>query len=57
MRAISRYALALSAAAVSGQLLGGLLVSADVAGLGWRSASPGNSSVACPPAAGCRLPR
>ncbi len=37
VRAISRYALALSAGAVSGQVLGGLLVSADVAGLGWRS--------------------
>lgn len=37
MRAISSYALALSAGAVSGQVLGGLLVSADVAGLGWRS--------------------
>jgi Major Facilitator Superfamily len=37
VRAISRYALALSAGAVSGQILGGLLVSADVAGLGWRS--------------------
>ena len=36
VRAISRYALALSAGAVSGQVLGGLLVSADVAGLGWR---------------------
>ena len=36
VRAISRYALALSAGAVSGQLLGGLLVSANVAGLGWR---------------------
>ena len=37
MRAISSYALALSAGAVSGQVLGGLLVSANVAGLGWRS--------------------
>jgi hypothetical protein len=36
VRAISSYALALSAGAVSGQVLGGLLVSADVAGLGWR---------------------
>jgi MFS family permease len=36
VRAIARYALALSAGAVSGQVLGGLLVSADVAGLGWR---------------------
>ena len=33
MRAISTYALALSAGAVSGQVLGGLLVSADVAAL------------------------
>jgi MFS family permease len=37
MRAISSYALALSAGAVSGQVLGGLLVSANVAGLGWRT--------------------
>ncbi len=36
-RAIGRYAMALSAGAVSGQVLGGLLVSADVAGLGWRT--------------------
>ena len=36
VRAISSYALALSAGAVSGQILGGLLVSADLAGLGWR---------------------
>ncbi len=36
VRAISRYALALSAGAVSGQVLGGLLVSANLAGLGWR---------------------
>src|SRR5215469_5708467 len=35
--AIARYALALSAGAVSGQVLGGLLVSANVGGLGWRS--------------------
>ena len=37
VRAIGRYALALSAGAVSGQILGGVLVSADVAGLGWRA--------------------
>jgi MFS family permease len=37
VRAIGRYALALSAGAVSGQILGGLLVSANVAGLGWRA--------------------
>jgi len=37
VRAIGRYAMALSAGAVSGQILGGLLVSADVAGLGWRA--------------------
>ena len=36
-RAIARYAMALSAGAVSGQILGGLLVSANVAGLGWRA--------------------
>src|SRR5689334_16967993 len=37
VRAIGRYALALSSGAVSGQILGGVLVSADVAGLGWRA--------------------
>ncbi len=37
VRAIGRYALALSAGAVSGQILDGLLVSANVAGLGWRA--------------------
>jgi MFS family permease len=36
VRAIGRYVLALSSGAVSGQILGGLLVSANVAGLGWR---------------------
>jgi len=37
VRAISRYALALSAGAVSGQILGGVIVGADIAGLGWRA--------------------
>jgi MFS family permease len=37
VRAIGRYALALSSGAVSGQILGGVLVSANVAGLGWRA--------------------
>jgi hypothetical protein len=37
VRAIGWYALALSSGAVSGQILGGVLVSADVAGLGWRA--------------------
>jgi MFS family permease len=36
-RAIGLYALALSAGAVTGQVLGGVLVSADVAGSGWRA--------------------
>ena len=36
IRAIGRYAMSLSAGAVSGQILGGVLVSANVAGLGWR---------------------
>jgi EmrB/QacA subfamily drug resistance transporter len=36
-RALSLYGLALGLAAVSGQLIGGLLVQADVFGLGWRS--------------------
>lgn len=35
-RAIGLYALALSAGAVIGQILGGVLVSADIAGTGWR---------------------
>lgn len=62
MRAISRYALALSAGAVSGQILGGLLVSAAhafavttaaLAGLGvvaalaaYRAARPGTAQAA-----------
>jgi MFS family permease len=37
VRAIGRYALALSSGAVSGQILGGVLVSANVADLGWRA--------------------
>jgi len=36
-RAIGRYALALSAGAVTGQILGGALISANVGGLGWRA--------------------
>jgi predicted MFS family arabinose efflux permease len=36
-RAIGWYATALSAGAVSGQLAGGLLVGADLAGTGWRA--------------------
>lgn len=36
-RAIGVYTLALSGGAVLGQCLGGLLIAADVAGLGWRS--------------------
>jgi MFS family permease len=35
-RAISLFAVALSAGAVFGQILGGVLVSADLAGTGWR---------------------
>ena len=37
VRALSAYGLALGLAAVSGQLIGGLLIQADVADLGWRS--------------------
>ncbi|GIJ61861.1 MFS transporter [Virgisporangium aurantiacum] len=37
VRAIGRYAIALSSGAVAGQLLGGLLVSADIAGTQWRA--------------------
>jgi len=36
-RAIGWYAIALSAGAVAGQLAGGLLVDADLAGTGWRA--------------------
>jgi MFS family permease len=36
-KAIASYAMALSAGAVTGQVLGGLLVAANMAGLGWRS--------------------
>lgn len=37
VRAISIYGIVLGLAAVGGQLIGGVLVQADVAGLGWRS--------------------
>jgi len=36
-RALSLYSLALAGGAVVGQLVGGLLISADVLGLGWRT--------------------
>jgi hypothetical protein len=36
-RAIGLYALTLGAGAVTGQILGGVLVSADIAGSGWRA--------------------
>jgi EmrB/QacA subfamily drug resistance transporter len=37
VKAMTAYALTMGLAAVAGQLLGGLLIDADVAGLGWRS--------------------
>ena len=37
VRAIGLYAIALSAGAVAGQLLGGALISADLLGSGWRA--------------------
>src|SRR3954470_5144734 len=37
VRALSIYGLVLGLAAVGGQLIGGVLVQADIAGLGWRS--------------------
>ena len=37
VRAISIYGIVLGFAAVGGQLIGGVLVQADIAGLGWRS--------------------
>jgi EmrB/QacA subfamily drug resistance transporter len=37
VRALSVYGIVLGLAAVGGQLIGGVLVQADVAGLGWRS--------------------
>jgi EmrB/QacA subfamily drug resistance transporter len=37
VRALSAYGMVMGLAAVGGQLIGGLLVQADVAGLGWRS--------------------
>lgn len=36
-RALSAYALVMGLAAISGQLIGGVLVQANIAGLGWRS--------------------
>ena len=40
VRAISVYGIVIGLAAVGGQLIGGVLVQADVAGLGWRSVLP-----------------
>ena len=37
VRALSVYGIVLGLAAVGGQLIGGVLVQADIAGLGWRS--------------------
>jgi len=37
VRAIGLYAMALSAGAVTGQILGGVLISADLLGTGWRA--------------------
>ncbi len=37
VRAISVYGMVMGLAAVGGQLLGGVLINADVAGLGWRA--------------------
>jgi MFS family permease len=37
LRALSAYGMVMGLAAVGGQLLGGVLVEADVAGLGWRT--------------------
>jgi len=37
VRAISIYGMAMGLAAVSGQLIGGVLIDANVAGLGWRA--------------------
>lgn len=36
-RALGRYVLALSGGAVAGQILGGVIVDADIAGTGWRA--------------------
>ena len=45
-RALSLYSIALAGGAVVGQIFGGLLVSADVLGLGWRAAFLVNVPVA-----------
>ena len=37
VRAITAYGIVMGLAAVSGQLIGGLLINADIAGLGWRA--------------------
>jgi EmrB/QacA subfamily drug resistance transporter len=37
LRALSAYGIVLGLAAVGGQLIGGALIEADIAGLGWRS--------------------
>src|ERR1700735_1790083 len=42
VRAISVYGMVMGVAAVSGQLIGGVLIDANVAGLGWRAIFWGN---------------
>ena len=39
-RALAAYGMTMGLAAVSGQLIGGVLVQADIAGLGWRTRVP-----------------
>ena len=61
-RALAAYGMTMGLAAVSGQLIGGLLVQADIAGAGWRSVflinvPVGAIALAADAAAGPRVPR
>ena len=61
VRAISMYGIVMGLAAVGGQLLGGVLINANVAGLGWRAIFWGNVpggglALALPPRAGPAAP-
>jgi MFS family permease len=60
VKAISVYGMVMGVAAVGGQLLGGVLIAANVAGLGWRAsrqaATPTGTLGAGPGASGLTLP-
>jgi hypothetical protein len=54
-RAFTAFGMTLGLAAVSGQLLGGLLIAGDLLGLGWRTCIP-RSPICSPPSTPARVP-